>query len=295
MIKINKILLCDNFSAGQFGKFNLYNLIFQDSIAIPFPGYMLTTNLVILGSSRTIDINLELILKFYNEAGDETGITSFKIDDTSIVKKSSYNLVSAPFSLFIRISANLVISNYGKMIFHILNNKIEIYQETYYFSYGEAPILNTTNHLPQSKSFLGTEDGQSDYILNLLAAAHKSLKIFDSYLTPDSLENLLSKVLPQTEIAVITRPDQTRKKIEDKFITKNLSAKFPNLQIRFSERIHDRYVILNEAVYYHFGHSLKDATNTDKLSRCSQIIDSNELESVKAILTTIEEAATPLK
>ena len=87
-----------------------------------------------------------------------------------------------------------------------------------------------------------------------------------------SLNKLLSKTSKLVKIQIITLPKHKKIFLEDQL----LSSQFTDIEIRTSDKAHDRFVTINDSEYFHFGHSLKDIANK-KLSRCSKMIAQNEI------------------
>lgn len=92
------------------------------------------------------------------------------------------------------------------------------------------------------------------HIDKLLLSARKSIIIIDGYINEDIL-NLLTKKEKKVEVQILT------KEVSPSFLTysKSFNKDYGNLRVRTSLAFHDRFVIIDETEFYHFGHSLKDA------------------------------------
>jgi hypothetical protein len=93
-------------------------------------------------------------------------------------------------------------------------------------------------------------------VRDILAQAKKSIVIIDGYVNEDVLNLVSGK----------------DKSVEVKILTKNVSAslntaaiafnkQYGNLSIRSSSVFHDRFVIIDNKEFYHFGASIKDLGN----------------------------------
>ncbi|MBC8358687.1 MAG: hypothetical protein ISS41_09845 [Candidatus Aminicenantes bacterium] len=105
----------------------------------------------------------------------------------------------------------------------------------------------------------------------ILSEAEKSIWIIDGYIGPDVL-NLLASKKSSVEAKILTNDVPAPvKTAADAF-----NKQYKNLSIRTSQAFHDRFIIIDDAEFYHFGASIKDLGNRGFMfSRIeeSQIID----------------------
>jgi len=281
MLKIDKMFFCDDIQEGQFFKVNVTGMNRSSVIAINNMPYKLLNYLVITGESDEPFDNLKLEIVFRDEKGK---ITNKILND--LPKDTDKYEQSLP--IFFCLKSELNFANYGKMDISILRDSTVIYQESFKIVSGESPNLKVATHLPQAKIFTGNDEADEKFVINLLGTATKSLKILDTYIEDDdstkamNILNLLSKVISSVKIQILT--SEKNKEIIDS--DNNFKQAFPNAEVKSAKRYHDRFVIINDSEYYHFGHSLKDIANR-KISRFSKINDLNEITKLNETFNTI--------
>jgi|ERR1035437_7669384 hypothetical protein len=91
-----------------------------------------------------------------------------------------------------------------------------------------------------------------------IAKATKEIILIDGFLNEKILELLASK-----NPSVICRVLTYQKSITPSLNTfiEAFKKQFSNLEVRTSAKFHDRFVIIDQSDYYHFGASIKDAGN----------------------------------
>ena len=95
----------------------------------------------------------------------------------------------------------------------------------------------------------------------LIASAKKSILLIDNWATVETLD-MLAKKRNGVSVTVVTsaHPDKQgnpRPKISTTDTTK-FNAQYPTLTVKFSEKFHDRFLILDDKELYLIGASLKD-------------------------------------
>lgn len=90
-------------------------------------------------------------------------------------------------------------------------------------------------------------------VTQLVASAEKRIVIIDGYISEDVL-NIVSSKDPAVEVMILT------KKVEPAVKTAAVAfnSQYGKLSIRTSQAFHDRFVIIDDTDFYHFGASIKD-------------------------------------
>lgn len=91
-------------------------------------------------------------------------------------------------------------------------------------------------------------------ITSLIRKAQKNIVLIDGYVDVNTL-NILSKKNAGVNVKIYTYPSA---KLTDKDIA-TFNAQYPNLIVKKTSIFHDRFIVLDQAVVYHIGASLKDA------------------------------------
>jgi hypothetical protein len=106
-------------------------------------------------------------------------------------------------------------------------------------------------------------------ITSILRAAKTSILVVDGYIDDKTL-NLLTVKGVGVAARIITGP---KAKLTPPFLQSAAAfvAQYNALEIRVSKTFHDRFVVIDDADYYHFGATLKDAgKNTFMFSRIEE-------------------------
>lgn len=90
-------------------------------------------------------------------------------------------------------------------------------------------------------------------VRDILSNAQQSIVIIDSYISEDVLKLVSSKDSSVT-VEILTKQVKSALKIA----ANAFNRQYGGLSIRASEAFHDRFVIVDDQDFYHFGHSIKD-------------------------------------
>ncbi len=93
-------------------------------------------------------------------------------------------------------------------------------------------------------------------VKQILLNAQQSIIIIDRYINDDVLKLLTSK-LPEVEVNIITKSIPPTLNTEATAFNKQY-GKPGRLSIRTSDAFHDRFVIVDDRDFYHFGASIRD-------------------------------------
>ena len=95
------------------------------------------------------------------------------------------------------------------------------------------------------------------YIQSLFQSANKVIIIIDNYIDRSILDRLVIKK-KDVQVIIYTNNKQT-KLIESDIIKYN--NQYGNLEIKYTNKVHDRFIIIDNLYLYHIGASLKDLGN----------------------------------
>ena len=90
-------------------------------------------------------------------------------------------------------------------------------------------------------------------IIDLIRKAENEIILIDNYVDTDTL-NILSKKNENTNVKIFTKKET---KLNSKDIDK-FNIQYSNLEIKYTDKFHDRFLILDRKYIYHIGASLKD-------------------------------------
>lgn len=118
-------------------------------------------------------------------------------------------------------------------------------------------------------------------IVSLIQKADNEITLIDGYVDVGTL-NLLSKKKDNVAVTIYTH-NRTRLSELD---VNSFNAQYPELEVKYTDVFHDRFLILNRRIAYHIGASLKDAgkkcfgiTKIDDAGITRDILQRLELES----------------
>ena len=90
-------------------------------------------------------------------------------------------------------------------------------------------------------------------MIDLIKKAENEIILIDNYVDIDTL-NILSKKNEKVNIEIYTKKET---KLNLKDINK-FNTQYPKLEVKYTDKFHDRFLILDRKYIYHIGASLKD-------------------------------------
>lgn len=130
-------------------------------------------------------------------------------------------------------------------------------------------------------------------ITSILRAATKSITVVDGYVSEHTLSLLGVKADPVTA-KILMRRDQANPALVTAvraFIAQYAAG--PPLEIRTTTAFHDRFIVIDDSDYYHFGASLKDAAKRSAFM-FSKIEEPSVIATLSATISREWSAATPV-
>ena len=91
-------------------------------------------------------------------------------------------------------------------------------------------------------------------LTKLIAKAKKEIVLIDNYVDVLTL-NILAKKQENVKVRIYTVKKTKLSQVD----INNFNQQYPSLDIDYTEDFHDRFLIIDEAMAYHVGASLKDA------------------------------------
>lgn len=91
------------------------------------------------------------------------------------------------------------------------------------------------------------------FTADIVRSAQKSIVIIDNYID-DSVLTLLSKRKKNVEVKLLTKTISKQLILD----VKKHNEQYPEVHIKESKDFHDRFIIIDSKIVYHFGASLKD-------------------------------------
>lgn len=116
-------------------------------------------------------------------------------------------------------------------------------------------------------------------IIKLIQKADYGIVLIDNYVDISTL-NILSKKKKNVKAKIYTLK---KSKLSEKDI-KNFNAQYPFLEVKYTEKFHDRFLIMDDKSAYHIGASVKDAGK--KCFGINQIQDDSIIQDILHRLET---------
>ena len=113
--------------------------------------------------------------------------------------------------------------------------------------------FKTKDNVKQKIFFDGQIYDAFSMMIDLIKKANNEIILIDNYVDIDTL-NILSKKNDNVKVEIYTKKDT---KLNSKDINK-FNMQYPQLQVKYSEKFHDRFLIIDRKHIYHIGASLKD-------------------------------------
>ncbi|WP_338705250.1 hypothetical protein [Priestia aryabhattai] len=279
MIEWN-IFTCESVDVNQHGRLIINGYYVFPEVVISQPDYGWETALVILAKPGNEEENEELknkeveviISNITTDGESESYAMKFKkvLPDCDGPKMHCIDFYG---------KARVIRLNTGRVKFEVRLDGNIIKELDYKVSMGEAPEFRESQQEFSGK-IMGKEMGTID-VADLVSRATKSITLVDPYLGPQQLRSFLGGIEDNNiEVKVLTQNNQTEYRRE---IT-SLKSTYPNLTVKISSQIHDRFVLVNDDVYA-FGYSLKDLQR--KYSYASKIISYQTHSEIKNVIQNV--------
>ena len=188
---------------------------------------------------------------------------------SKVAVETSIRIMDAFVKMRKYISANLIEQDNMKNMLIKHDNEIKLLQE----SFSKLEEKEKINHI----FYEGQIYDAYSLLIDIFKEAKKEIIIIDNYADKsilDMITNLNVKVI------IVTRKFNLLKDID----IKKYNKQYQNLKVIYSDKFHDRFIILDKKVLYHSGASYKDLGN-----KCFAINKIEDNEYLKNILKKIKE------
>ena len=188
---------------------------------------------------------------------------------TPVAAEVSVNIMRAFVKMRKYISANLIEQDNMKNMLIKHDNEIKLLQE----SFSKLEEKEKINHI----FYEGQIYDAYSLLIDIFKEAKKEIIIIDNYADKsilDMITNLNVKVI------IVTKKFNLLKDID----IKKYNKQYHNLKVIYSDKFHDRFIILDKKVLYHSGASYKDLGN-----KCFAITKMEDKEYLKTIIKNIGE------
>ena len=182
---------------------------------------------------------------------------------SDIAVKVNVQIIDAFVKMRKYISANLIEQDNMKNMLIKHDNEIKLLQE----SFSKLEEKEKINHI----FYEGQIYDAYSLLIDIFKEAKKEIIIIDNYADKsilDMITNLNVKVI------IVTKKFNLLKDID----IKKYNRQYHNLKVIYSDKFHDRFIILDKKVLYHSGASYKDLGN--KCFAISKIKDDEYLENI---------------
>lgn len=113
-------------------------------------------------------------------------------------------------------------------------------------------------------------------IIDIIKRAENKILIIDNYID-DSVLKMLSKKDNNVEVVILTSQNSNLRKLD----IQKFNKQYPTLKIAYSNKFHDRFIVIDNKELYHCGASLKDLGK--KCFAINKIEDSEYIEKMSEI------------
>ncbi len=113
--------------------------------------------------------------------------------------------------------------------------------------------FQTKENVEQKVFFDGQVYDSFSMMIDLIKKAQNEIILIDNYVDTDTL-NILSKKNENINVEIYTKKET---KLSSKDI-KKFNMQYPKLEVKYTSKFHDRFLILDKKYIYHVGASLKD-------------------------------------
>ena len=125
----------------------------------------------------------------------------------------------------------------------------------------------------QSIFFEGQIFDAYSLIIDIIKQAKQKILIIDNYID-NSILKMLSKKNKDVEAVILTTPNSNIRKLD----IQKFNKQYPILKLAYTNKFHDRFIVIDNKELYHIGASLKDLGK-----KCFAISIINDKEYIKKL------------
>ena len=188
---------------------------------------------------------------------------------SKVAVETSIRIMDAFVKMRKYISANLIEQDNMKNMLIKHDNEIKLLQE----SFSKLEEKEKINHI----FYEGQIYDAYSLLIDIFNEAKKEIIIIDNYADKSILEMITNL---NVKVIIVTKKFNLLKDID----IKKYNKQYHNLKVIYSDKFHDRFIILDKKVLYHSGASYKDLGN-----KCFAINKIEDNEYLKNILKKIKE------
>ena len=182
---------------------------------------------------------------------------------TPVAAEVSVNIMRSFVKMRKYISVNLIEQDNMKNMLIKHDNEIKLLQE----SFSKLEEKEKINHI----FYEGQIYDAYSLLIDIFKKANKEIIIIDNYADKSILDMITNL---NVKVTIVTKKFNLLKDID----IKKYNKQYHNLKIIYSDKFHDRFIILDKKVLYHSGASYKDLGN--KCFGINKIKDDEYLENI---------------
>ena len=188
---------------------------------------------------------------------------------SDIAVKVNVQIIDAFVKMRKYISANLIEQDNMKNMLIKHDNEIKLLQE----SFSKLEEKEKINHI----FYEGQIYDAYSLLIDIFKEANKEMIIIDNYADKSILDMITNL---NVKVTIVTRKFNLLKDID----IKKYNRQYHNLKVIYSDKFHDRFIIIDRKKLYHSGASYKDLGN-----KCFAITKIEDKEYLETILKNIGE------
>ena len=194
---------------------------------------------------------------------------------TQIAISQSIRIMDAFVKMRKIISSNLIEQKYINELVIKDNERINLLEE----SFSKLEEKEKINHI----FYEGQIYDAYSLLIDIFKEAEKEIIIIDNYADKSILDMITNL---NVRVTIVTRKFNLLKDID----IKKYNRQYHNLKVIYSDKFHDRFIILDKKVLYHSGASYKDLGN-----KCFAITKIKDKEYLETIIKNIGEDKCTIK
>ena len=188
---------------------------------------------------------------------------------SKVAVETSIRIMDAFVKMRKYISVNLIEQDNIKNMLIKHDNEIKLLQE----SFSKLEEKEKINHM----FYEGQIYDAYSLLIDIFNEAKKEIIIIDNYADKSILDMITN---PNVKVIIVTKKFNLLKDLD----IKKYNKQYHNLKVIYSDKFHDRFIIIDKKVLYHSGASYKDLGN-----KCFAINKIEDNEYLKNILKKIKE------
>ena len=266
----------------------------QEQLAILFDTSIPNISIHITNIFASEELEKDSVIKFFLTTGNDGKNYNVAYYNLDMIISLGYR-INTSMGIYFRRWATRVLKQYMLKGYSIDEKRVTVTSENYIKLTNEVASIDNRlknvekeinkNNLIDKIFFEDKFFDAREIIEKIVSSASQSIVLFDPYVDTKALSFFKCKAA-NVSLLIITSLNKAKLNEEDVL---DINRDYGNLSISYSEKYHDRYLIIDNETYYHLGSSLNYLGKA--FSQMTKIIEEDVIEILKNRIEAIKKTA----